>query len=266
MDRKMSRDLQAIEAKILGREWFYEFQLPSGRKTKSYLPKEIQPIHRTREQMMFDCLKQRTRDRWDELRCLDLACHEGYFALQLALHGCREVLGIDAREENVGHAMLMRELHVLENLSFRRGNVLELTAAGIGQFDVVLVLGLLYHTPHIVGLLRVVRALTKGICLIETQLAPELPAEIELGARESKKQIKGCFAVVDETQEIAAGSREAGLGSICLVPSLRALLYLLPQLGFAAMEVLRPPADAYEQLARGMRVMMLHACELLRPN
>jgi SAM-dependent methyltransferase len=249
-------DLEATETKILEREWFYEFQLPSGRRTKSYLPKEIQPIHRTRERMMFDYLEQTVGGRLGELRCLDLACHEGYFALQLALHGCREVLGIDAREENVAHATLMRDLYGLENLAFRRGNLLELTAAGIGQFDIVLMLGLLYHTPDIVGVLRLARALTKGICLIETQLAPESAAELEWGARASKKQIKGCFAVVDETQEIAAGNREAGLGSICLVPSLQALMYLLPQLGFAEVEVLKPPADSYEQLARGMRVMI----------
>jgi hypothetical protein len=33
-------DLEATEAKILEREWFYEYQLPNGRRTKSYLPKE----------------------------------------------------------------------------------------------------------------------------------------------------------------------------------------------------------------------------------
>jgi tRNA (mo5U34)-methyltransferase len=247
---------EAIEEKVLGREWFYEFQLPSGKRTKSYLPKEILPIHRTRERMMFEYLERTVGGRWGELRCLDLACHEGYFALQLALHGCIEVLGIDAREENVAHATLMRDLHGLKNLSFRCEKVLELTTAAFGQFDIVLIFGLLYHTPDIVSVLKNACALTKGICLIETQLAPELPAEIEWGAKESKKQVQGCFAIVDETQELTAGIREAGLGSICLVPSQRALMYLLPQIGFAKVEVLVPPPDGYEQLARGMRMMI----------
>ena len=117
-------DREALEEKILNREWFYEFRLPSGRKTKSYLPNQIQPIHRTRERMMFDYLEQTVGDRWSKLRCLDMACHEGYFALQLALRGCGEVLGIDAREENVAHATLMRDLHGLQNLGFKCGNVL----------------------------------------------------------------------------------------------------------------------------------------------
>ena len=99
---------KSLKPKILSREWFYEFQLPSGRKTKSYLPEEIQVIHRTRERMIFQYLEQRARTRWGELRCLDLGCHEGYFALQLALRGCREVLGIDARKEHVENATLIR--------------------------------------------------------------------------------------------------------------------------------------------------------------
>jgi 2-polyprenyl-3-methyl-5-hydroxy-6-metoxy-1,4-benzoquinol methylase len=38
--------------------------------------------------MIFDYLERRVGDRWAGLRCLDLGCHEGYFALQLALRGC----------------------------------------------------------------------------------------------------------------------------------------------------------------------------------
>jgi tRNA (mo5U34)-methyltransferase len=176
-------DRQAIEAKIFEREWFYEFQLPNGKKTKSYLPSEIQVIHQTRERMIFDYLESQIQGRWGELRCLDLACHEGYFALQFALHGCREVLGIDAREEHVTNAALIRDLHGLKNLTFKCGNVLELAGTGLGGFDVVLMLGLLYHVPDIIGVLRAARALTKGVCLIETQLAPELPPEIRMGEK-----------------------------------------------------------------------------------
>ncbi|HEV8581149.1 MAG TPA: hypothetical protein VGX68_18955 [Thermoanaerobaculia bacterium] len=37
---------QPLEDKILEREWFYEFELPSGKKTKSYLPEDVRSIHR----------------------------------------------------------------------------------------------------------------------------------------------------------------------------------------------------------------------------
>ena len=40
------------------------------------------------------------------------------------------------------------------------------------------------------------------------------------------------------------------------MPSQRAFMYLLPQIGFAKVEVLVPPPDGYEQLARRMRMMI----------
>lgn len=206
--------------------------------------------------MVFNFLESKIGHRWAELRCVDIACHEGYFALQLALRGCREVLGIDAREEHVANAGLIRDLHGLKNLDFKRGNVLDLAGVGLGEFDAVLMLGLLYHVPDIIGALKTARALTKGICLIETQLAPELPAEIEFGRIEFKKRVEGCFAIVDETQEIADANREASVVPISLVPSRKALAHLLPRVGFNRVQFLTPPVNANEQLARGVRVMV----------
>ncbi len=51
-------------------------------------------------------------------------------------------------------------------------------------------------------------------------------------------------------------NREASLDATSLVPSRKALMYLLPRLGFAQVEVLAPPSDANEQLARGCRVII----------
>ena len=61
--------------------------------------------------------------------------------------------------------------------------MLELAGAGLREFDVVLMLGLLYHVSDIIGALTAARALTNGICLIEIQMAPELPAELEWGQK-----------------------------------------------------------------------------------
>ncbi len=249
-------DGDSLEAEILRRDWFYEFELPSGRKTRSYLPSDVLGIHQTRSRMAFDYLDRRFGDRWSDLRCLDLGCHEGFFALQLALRGCRQVLGIDARKDNVASAALLRDLYGLENLDFRAGNVFELMASELGEFDVVLIFGLLYHVPDIIGVLKLARAVTRGICLIETQVAPELPGEVEWGAKGWRKPIEGCFVIVDETTELSLDNREASLDAISLVPSRKALLYLLPKLGFAQVEVLAPPPGAYEQLARGSRVIV----------
>ena len=41
---------------ILDRKWFYEFELPNGKKTKSYLPDDAQLVHTTRLEMMDSIL------------------------------------------------------------------------------------------------------------------------------------------------------------------------------------------------------------------
>jgi ubiquinone/menaquinone biosynthesis C-methylase UbiE len=247
---------EALEEKILGREWFYEFRLPGGKMTKCYLPDEVKSIHRTREKVILDYLGRRVGSRWKELRCLDIACHEGFFALMLAKKGCREVVGVDARPEHVESANLMRDLYGLKNVTFQQGDLFELNTAELGKFDIVLLFGVLYHVPDIMGALRIARVLTKELCVIETQIAPEMAAELEWGTKDNFKRIEGCLAIVDESGELLSGNMEAAITSVSLVPSRKALLFLLRQIGFSTVEILPAFPFVYEQLTRGRRLMI----------
>jgi SAM-dependent methyltransferase len=246
----------AVEAKILERQWFYRFRLPGGRVTETYLPQEVWKIHETREQMLIAALERAFPDGWKNLRCADLACHEGFFSHQLALRGCREVVGIDARSEHIAHANLIREAFAHENLRFAVGDIQKLDANDLGRFDATLLFGILYHLENIVGVLRLAHAITKSVCLIETQIAPNMSGVTDWGSEKFHKQIVGCLAIVDESGELAGGNMEANTTAISLFPSLPGLLWLLKAVGFAHSEVLPPPAGAYEQLASGKRVIV----------
>ncbi len=46
----------------------------------------------------------------------------------------------------------------------------DIPAANLGTFDLVLFLGVLYHSPDPLGYLRVVRSVTKGMAIIETHV------------------------------------------------------------------------------------------------
>jgi len=247
---------EALEAIVLGREWFYEFRLPGGKMTKCYLPDKVKSIHRTREKMLLDYLDRRVGSRWKELRCLDIACHEGYFALMLAKKGCREVVGVDARPEHIESANLMRDLYDLKNVTFQQGDLFQLNTAELGRFDIVLLFGVLYHVPDILGALRITRLLTKELCVIETQIAPEMAAELEWGTKDNLKRIEGCLAIVDESGELSSGNMEAAITSVSLVPSRKALLFLLRQIGFRSLEIRPAFPFAYEQLTRETRLMI----------
>jgi len=172
----------------------------------------------------------------------------------MARSGFSSVLGIDARESHVEDSQLIKDIYGLEHLSFRQGDIHELDAEQVGQFDVVLMLGLLYHLENPIGALRTCRALCKNLCLIETQVVPGLSGYVDYGSYQYVRPLKGSFGIVDETEE--THGPEASITGICLVPSLDALIWILHKVGFSDVTVLEPPEDAYEQLRFHKRVMV----------
>src|SRR5262245_60573622 len=146
--------MKSFEDRILSRSWFYEFPLPGGKQTQSYLPESVRSVHNGRERMLFDFLDPIFHEKWQDLSVLDLGCHEGYFSLKLALKGCRRVVGVDARKDHLEHAEWIRQVHDLNNLTYVHGDVEHHGDLSPDPFDIVLLFGIIYHVPNIVGMLR----------------------------------------------------------------------------------------------------------------
>jgi len=236
------------------RDWFYSYDLPDGSTTPTYHGDDIKAIHNTRWQMLQSCLDERLGKARQGLSALDLASHQGWFAVKMAHAGFSSVLGIDARESHVSDSELISEIYGLDHLAFKQGDIHSQDAGQLGQFDVVLMLGLLYHLENPVGALRICRALCKNLCIIETQIVPGLTGYVDYGSYQYVHPLKGSFGIIDETKD--THGPEASITGICLVPSLDALLWILRKVGFSDVTVLEPPEDAYEQLRYHKRVMV----------
>jgi SAM-dependent methyltransferase len=79
------------------------------------------------------------------LRVLDLGCEEGHFAVEFARQGA-EVVAVDVREEHLQRARFLAEASgVASRLQTLRADARELGSADLGEFDLVLSLGLHYH-------------------------------------------------------------------------------------------------------------------------
>jgi len=246
--------MSTLIAQAHAREWFYSYPLPDGSTTPTYHGDDIKAIHDTRWKMVDACLDERLGSAVDNLTALDLASHQGWFAWKMTQKGFGRVLGIDARESHVADSTLIRDIYGLEQLSFEQGDVHSQDAGQRGQFDVVLMLGLLYHLENPVGALRTCRNLCRNLCLIETQIVPGMTGHVDYGSYRYVKPLRGSFGIVDETHE--THGPEASITGICLVPSLEALVWLLHQVGFSEVTVLQPPEGAYEQLRYHKRVMV----------
>lgn len=236
------------------REWFYAYELPDGSVTPTYHGIDIQAIHDTRWRMLENCLDQRLGADRSGLSALDLASHQGWFAVKMAQSGFGRVQGIDARRAHVEDSSLIADIYGLQGLSFEQGDIHALDPRALGQFDVVLMMGLLYHLENPVGALRTCRALCRKLCLIETQIVPGMTGWVDYGGYQYVRPLKGSFGIIDETGD--THGPEASITGICLVPSLEALTWILEKVGFSQVSVLDPPADAYEQLLHHKRVMV----------
>jgi len=78
----------------------------------------------------------------EAIRLLDLACHEGIYAIEFARHGAN-VFGIEGRQAHIEKAMFVKDALSLSNVDFVQDDVRNLSKAKYGSFDVVLCLGIL---------------------------------------------------------------------------------------------------------------------------
>jgi SAM-dependent methyltransferase len=109
-----------------------------------------------------------------ELRILDLGCGEGVYAIEAALRGA-QVLAIDARTERMDEGAACAKRHGLTNVRFVQEDVRRVSRATHGEFDVVLLLGLLYHLDDPVPVLERLRDVCARLLVVDTlvSLAPD---------------------------------------------------------------------------------------------
>ncbi|HEX4138516.1 MAG TPA: methyltransferase domain-containing protein [Bryobacteraceae bacterium] len=235
--------------------WFYRFEFRNGLETTPAIPESVVGIFDTRLRMIESAVDAHFGTRLCGIECLDIGCHEGFYSLAMARRGVRNVVAVDAREENLRRARFVAKAMGVENILYRQGCVENLIADLARTFDLTLFLGLLYHVEDPMRCLRQVAAVTGELCIIETQVVDEVEGYAEWGSRDWTRPYQGIVAVIDETGEFGDGNRETGVSPMATCPSPKALLFMLKQAGFRRTEILPPPPGAYEQHARGKRVV-----------
>lgn len=189
----------------------------------------------------------------EPLTALDMASHQGWFSAQLSLMGCSSVTGFEPRDSHLSDARLITSALGLDNVEFVQSDVAGLGDTTIQPADIVLCLGLIYHLSDPISAIRAAYQYCKRVCLIETQVGPNLSGMLDWGSYEFVRPIKGNFVVIDETEE--THGNEASLDGICLAPSAETLVWIMNKAGFRNVSLLEPPADAYEQHRHYKRVM-----------
>jgi ubiquinone/menaquinone biosynthesis C-methylase UbiE len=235
--------------------WFYPFELAPGLRTLTAVPDDVAGIFATRQEMVERVVRAHFGARLSEIDCLDAGCHEGFYSLAMARLGARRVVGLDPREENLKRARFVAAAAGAANLEFVSGRV-ENLAAEHPVYPLTLFLGVLYHVMEPMVCLRNIAAVTGELCVLETQGVDEVEGVTEWGSRQWTRPYSGILALIDESGEFDAGNRETGVVPLITCPSPRALETMLRHAGFRRSEIVVPPPGAYEQHARGKRIVV----------
>lgn len=178
-------------------------------------------------------------------RILDLACQEGCYAVEAALAGA-EVVGVEAREAHVARARLVAAAAgVGARARFEVGDVRRISPETLGRFDVVFLLGILYHLEAgdaAETLLRIA-ALCEDLLIIDTHFAPSAKATATVGGA----TYEGAYVREHEAGDDAATKRARGQASIdnefAFYFTRPALIRLLMRVGFPVVLEAHAPLD-----------------------
>jgi SAM-dependent methyltransferase len=116
-----------------------------------------------------------------QCRVLDLACLEGHYAIEFALHGA-QVVGIEGREASIAKCEFVKHALGLDRATFLQDDVRNLSREKYGIFDIIICSGLLYHLPaeDAFGLLEAMYETCSRVLILDTFIALSSQQSVEV--------------------------------------------------------------------------------------
>ncbi|HVF56288.1 MAG TPA: DUF1698 domain-containing protein [Pyrinomonadaceae bacterium] len=167
MKKRMTREEILSELERL-QPWFHRIELGEGiyTKTESVMGEPVD--HPSGPwQTIGRCIPEDLRGK----SVLDVGCNAGFYAVEAKRRGAARVVGVDGQRQHIRQAVFVRKALGLD-IEYRRMNVYELTRSRVGEFDITLALGLIYHLKHLVLALENLFEVTKELLVIETAIMP----------------------------------------------------------------------------------------------
>ena len=154
-DIREARRRQDHTAELTEKGWYHSFELPDGT-----LIDGVNSLPRLRERFAHFPIPADLHGK----RVLDIGAWDGWFSFEAERRGAA-VTAIDCVE-----APHFVELHrkLASRVDYRIMEIYELSHAGLGQFDIVFLLGVLYHLRHPLLALETVCALATDVAIVES--------------------------------------------------------------------------------------------------
>ena len=152
--------------------WHYPFQFGEHYIEADELHfRGLKGRHYKRYLHIFPALLSLTGGSLDGRTVLDIGCNAGFWSIQAARAGARSVLGVDVSAKNVEQAELVRRIVGEDRVEYRVLKADEVSRKDLGEFDLTLFLGVLYHLNKPVEALERLSDVTRRWAVVDTTLA-----------------------------------------------------------------------------------------------
>jgi tRNA (mo5U34)-methyltransferase len=187
---------------VRGRSWHHDFEIISGVRTQgSYDPTSVWHELELPEDM-------------SGITLADVGASNGFFSFEAHRRGAR-VVAFDFRHKDNSGFGLAQHINGLHDIDHHQTNVLDVSHEQYGKFDIVLALGLLYHTSDPYLALANCAGLSSDRLFLESYCIDKLlPAEV--ASEPVMRFIPDCLRFPEHGQVNADRSNFWGFTSSCL--------------------------------------------------
>ncbi len=140
---------------LIKKGWYHSFEFADGTSIDGYMSLEVQ-----KERYARFPIPENLRGK----RVLDIGAWDGWFSFEAERHGA-QVTAIDAVEQPT---FLQVHRKLKSKVDYRILDFYEIPDAGLGKFDIVFFLGVLYHLKHPLLALEIVCALTTDTAIVDS--------------------------------------------------------------------------------------------------
>ncbi|MGH9837794.1 MAG: DUF1698 domain-containing protein [Blastocatellia bacterium] len=155
--KKLECDAARSNAEIAAGSWWHSIDLGNGVVTPG-----VHPI----EELRDNFARFKLPDDLGGKTLLDIGCWDGFYSFEAERRGARVTSADCWRPEN-----FFRACAALNSpIEFHELSVYDVTKAGLGSFDIVFFLGVLYHLRHPLLALEQVCEVTRDFAIIETHV------------------------------------------------------------------------------------------------
>lgn len=129
-------------------------------------------IYRMRNatQLFFPPLLQLFGKSLKKLRILDVGCNCGGFSFELSKYNPKEIIGIDSDKNNILQANAIKKYLKTSNIKFLKLNAEEIDKNRLGEFDITILAGILYHLENPIDVMTKVSKVTKSAILVDSHV------------------------------------------------------------------------------------------------